>query len=745
MNQPLHTLDPDDIGHNDSANPSFDAVLDARLSRRGILRGGLGGAASVLLGGFGLAGCSSSDSTPTGGGAGTGGGTGNPGSGGATTPARFNFNPVAKSLADALVLPAGYSASVIYAVGDPLKAGLAAYRNDGSDVDFDWRAGDHHDGMEYFGLTVGGNARDDNGSERGLLVMNHENLTTVFLHPKGVTSSNGVRVNKAEVDREVAAHGVSVVEIRKQAGRFQTEQASPFNRRITPLTPVGIAGPVRGSALVKTVYSKDGTGARGTLNNCATGRTPWGTFLTCEENWAGYFARIKGDDARRSAREVVALKRYGLNEGSSGSYAWASAGTEDAYRRWDLGRSGISADGSDDYRNEANTFGYVLELDPYNPSALPQKRTALGRFAHECAVCPKPVVGKPVVFYMGDDSRNEYIYKFVSKAVWDAADAHRGMAAGDKYLNEGTLYVARFNADGSGEWLPLSLSNPKVAGYAGYLFADQADVLVNVRLAADAAGATKMDRPEWCAVNPKNNEVYFTLTNNSNRVLAGASGSKILPDAANPRAYEDNFTGSSATSKGNVNGHILRTRENGDDPAAGGFKWDIYLFAAEAGAPASVNLSALTADNDMSSPDGIAFTRNGLLWIQTDDGAYTDVTNCMLLAALPGQVGDGGPATVANKLGNDSLEVATQKGKNPTADNLRRFLVGPKGCEITGITETPDGRTLFINIQHPGEDTRAADLADPAKWQSHWPHGGNQRPRSATVVITKDDGGTIGI
>ncbi len=350
-----------------------------------------------------------------------------------------------------------------------------------------------------------------------------------------------------------------------------------------------------------------------------------------------------------------------------------------------------------------------------------------------------------MVFYMGDDTKNEYIYKFVSKALWDPADANGGVVAGDKYLDYGTLYVARFNADGSGDWLPLTMDNSRLTGYTPHPFVDLADIMVNTRVAADAAGGTRMDRPEWCAVNPRNNEVYFTLTNNSNRVLAGANNPKLLPDAANPRAYEDVYGDGSRRNKGNVNGHIIRTRDNGDDPAAVSFRWDIYVFGAEAGAPSSVNLSGLTEVNDMSSPDGITFTRNGLLWIQTDDGAYTDVSNCMMLAALPGRVGDGAAAIVENQQGSDRLEVTTFKGKNPTPDTLRRFMVGPRGCELTGITETPDGRALFVNIQHPGEETPASVLADPAKWHSHWPHGGNSRPRSATIVITKDDGGTIGI
>ncbi|BCL74815.1 phosphatase [Jeongeupia sp. HS-3] len=753
-NTQISNIDADDIGHNDSDNGSFENVLESRISRRGILRGGLGGAAAMMFGGVALGGALSAC-----GGGSTDNTTGNqtPGPTPAPTPgpvpaptptpttppaARFNFNPVAKNMLDALTLPAGYSATVLYALGDPINTTTAAYKNDGSDdaASFDFRAGDHHDGMNYFGLNAAGTARDLNGSERGLIAMNHENITDAFLHVAGATTTAGVRP-AAEVDKEIRAHGVAVIEVQKTAGKFQLNRSSVYNRRITAQTPMDLYGPVRGSDQVKTLYSTDGTKSRGTVNNCATGDTPWGTFLTCEENWAGYFSRTGDVLASRSANELASFGRYGVPSGASGK-KWDTAGAADVYKRWNLANSGASA--LADYRNEANTFGYVVEIDPYAASSTPRKRTHLGRFAHECAVYAPVVAGKPVVFYMGDDSRNEYIYKYVSKAVWDSADATKGLAAGDKYLDEGTLYVAKFNADGSGTWLPLTLANTAISGYAGFAFASLADICIHTRIAADAAGATKMDRPEWCSVNPKNGEVYYTLTNNSNRVTTAASGSKILPDAANPRAYEDMKGASKQT--GNVNGHIIRTAEAGADAAATSFKWDVYVFAAEAKAGAAVNLSALTDDNDMSSPDGIWFSpKSGLLWIQTDDGAYSDVTNCMMLAAIPGKIGDGGATKVANTIGAATLEVSTHKGKNPDGESLRRFLVGPKDCEITGVAETPDGKTLFVNIQHPGEDTKVADLADPSKFTSHWPDGGNARPRSATIVITKNDGGTIGI
>jgi secreted PhoX family phosphatase len=344
---------------------------------------------------------------------------------------------------------------------------------------------------------------------------------------------------------------------------------------------------------------------------------------------------------------------------------------------------------------------------------------------------------------MGCDSRNEYIYKFVTKALWDPRDVGAGMTAGDKYLSEGKLYAARFDANGQGEWLELSFTDPRVANFSGYKFANQGDVFVNARLAADALGATKMDRPEWGAVNHRNGEIYFSLTNNS---AANRTPSKV--DAANPRAYMD-LDGNKGM--GNPNGHIIRFKEAGSTSTAKGFVWDIFLFGAEEDA-GDANVSGLTAKNAFSSPDGLWFSKaTGICWIQTDDNAMTDETNCMLLAAIPGQVGDGGKVTVKNKMVINGVEqTGTQEtfvGATLGEAKLRRFLVAPKGSEVTGITETADGRTLFVNIQHPGELSKP--LSSGQEPQSLWP--GNQgygkpgRPRSATIVITRQDGGLIGL
>jgi hypothetical protein len=708
---------------NFSDNPEFSDILNARLSRRSLLQGSLALASASYIGAGGLLLSAAGDAHA------------------AKGKLKLNFSAVPKGLDDLVRLPAGYSYSILMATGDPIATGITAYANDGSDdaASFMRRAGDHNDGMQFFGLDRR-DQWDQHASDRGLLCVNHEAITSAFLHPGGQTIVDGKRVAEEEVNKEMLAHGVSVVEIRRTGKTYALHQSSRLNRRITTFTDIELSGPAARSALMITQYSQTGTRTRGTVANCANGHTPWGTYLTCEENWAGFFKRSSADDAKRSAKELSAFKRYGV--GGKGKELWATVQPDTAdkrYGRWDTSVRGTSADGSDDFRNVANTFGWVVEIDPFHPDATPKKRTALGRFAHEGAWPGPANAGQPLVWYMGCDSRGEYIYKYVSKQLWDPADAGKGMVAGDKYLDEGRLYVARFNADGSGDWLELKLGQNGITNdHAAYAFSDQADVLIHARLAADAAGATKMDRPEWGAVNPRNGEVYMTLTYNPSREFSKT-------DAANPRYYTDPKAGKQG--QGNVNGHILRWAEQDGHASATTFRWDVFLFAARESADRNqVNLSGLTADNDFSSPDGLWFSSSGLLWIETDDSAYTDTSNCMLLAAIPGTVGDGREQSIESRDGEQRRTVTTHIGAQASESVLRRFLVGPVDCEITGLAESPDGRALFVNIQHPGETTTGKDfnITNPSTYLSHWPAGGNARPRSATIVITRDDGGLIG-
>lgn len=717
-----------ELDNNTSDNIHFRDILEQHISRRSLITKAASGAVALTLAST-LTGCNDSDDDS---------GSNN----GGTTPVdpnkkpeKLTFTAVAKNHNDIVTVPEGYEANVIFALGDSINPNFGEWddNNIPSGPSFQFRSGDCHDGMHYFGLNTSTNRFDESVSAEGLLVMNHEYINQTFLHPKGPTKVDGRRPED-EVIRETNAHGVSIVYIKKDAAtqKVTIDKNSIFNRRITASTEMDFAGAAAGSALLATRFSPTASKTRGTHNNCGNGYTPWGTYLTTEENFIGYFARSTTDDALRTPEEIIALKRYGLKAGSGSRYGWETAigqvESQDLYDRWNADVKAAQA--TQDYRNGPNTFGWMVEIDPFDVRLNPVKRTSLGRFAHEDSAC-RAVAGQPLAFYMGDDSRGEYIYKFVSTAVWDVKDVNRGYAAGDKYMNAGKLYVAKFNNDGSGQWIELAYGkNGLNESNTTYPFKSQADVVTFARLAADAVGATKMDRPEWCTVNPVNGEVYVTLTNNSNR------GKDYATDAANPRNYTDLYNGTKEQ-KGNVNGHIIRFKETDDKTTAETFKWDIYLFGAEASMASNINLSGLTDNNDLSSPDGMWFDPRGVLWIQTDDGAYTDVTNCMMLAALPGQIGDGAPATTSN--GQQTLV-----GAKVTDSTLRRFLVGPKQCEITGIAMTPDYKAIFINVQHPGEDS--ASYSTP---ESNWPatqkdpSNKTARPRSATVVITRKDGGVI--
>ena len=738
-----HGLDPI---HTPSDNPHFQDVLRQSLqnpARRGWLLGGMGLAGMSLL-----PGCATLGSQT------------------AAVPKALGFPSVDKSLLDNVILPPGYQYTVLHATGDALDSALPAYSNKGVESD-DWsrRIGDHHDGMDIYYIDANGRYTEKE-TGRAVLCVNHESSADAhFMHPNGQTS-NGVVGKKftqfgdwdlgtrpeLEVLKEINHHGVSVVEIVKTPQGWRIKQDSPLNRRITAQTPVRISGPRAHIEAIRsfmvTRWDTAGAMSRGTLNNCGHGKTPWGTYLGCEENWAYYF-QTTANGAALPAKEVAARRRYGVAAAAPAagvqkaiSQGWHTvSATDDRFARWNLAAVGANAER--DFRNEANTFGFNVEIDPLAPNSTPAKRVAMGRFAHEAAVCSLPKAGEPLAFYMGCDARNEYIYKFVSTAFWDPRDVGGGLVAGDKYLSEGELYAARFDATGQGEWLELTIADPRIANHSAYKFANQADVFINARHAADAVGATKMDRPEWGAVNYRNGEVYFALTNNS---AANRTPAKV--DPANPRAYMD-MDGKKGM--GNPHGHIIRFHEAGQKSTAKTFAWDIFLFGAEEDS-GDANLSGLSAKNAFSSPDGLWFSKaTGICWIQTDDGAFTDETNCMMLAAIPGQVGDGGKVTVKNKMVVNGVEqTGTQQtfmGAALGDAKLRRFLVAPAGAEVTGITETADGRTLFVNIQHPGELSKPLSSGDAP--QSMWPgnqgYGVQGRPRSATIVITRKDGGVVGL
>jgi secreted PhoX family phosphatase len=418
---------------------------------------------------------------------------------------------------------------------------------------------------------------------------------------------------------------VSVVELARTNGQWHTVNAGGYARRIHVNTPVEFSGPVAGSALLE---NPAGNQPKGTVNNCANGYTPWGTYLTCEENFNGYFGST-GEWTRTEAQ-----RRYGFSAGSS--YGWHLFD-----ERFDLSNP--------DYINEDKRFGWIVEIDPMNPGSVPVKRTALGRLKHEGIAIVEGLSGR-IVGYMGDDERNDYIYKFVSDANWRFMRAH-----GKHPLDEGKLYVAKFNDDGTGDWLELTINNPALAAN----FSDQAEVLVFARQAADILGATPMDRPEWTTVGP-NGLVYCTLTNNTARAV---------PNAPNPLAP-------------NPDGHIIRWLDSKHHTGLT-FNWDIFAIAE----------STHGTEESFASPDGLWADPEGRLFIETD-GSQHDGLNDQLLVA---DIGTG---------------------------EIKRLFEGVFRAEVTGITTTPDRRTLFCNLQHPDPSTTV--------------------PRDATIVITRKDGGIVG-
>ncbi|KAF1070744.1 PhoX family phosphatase [Variovorax sp.] len=583
----------------------------------------------------------------------------------------LGFTAVPASLRDAVVVPPEYEWQLLYPWGTP--TGIAgqpmpAFAPDGgnSAADQALQAGMHHDGMHFFPLATPG---------RALLVMNHEYTDEQLLHADGTKEWNAQKVRKS-----LHAMGVSVIEIaRTPEGGWRQVLPSPYARRVHGNTPMRIAGPAAGSPRLRTALDPAGTEVLGTFANCAMGVTPWGTYLTCEENFHGYFGGPK-----EAAKEATpAQRRYGTVAGSQWVEYWRFD------ERFDLSR----------HPNEPHRFGWVVEIDPFDPAAKPVKRTALGRKRQESATCTVTKDGR-VAVYMGDDARFEYIYKYLSTDRIAPAGEGSRAAANARLLDEGTLYVARFDADGRGRWIELVHGRHGLDAAAG--FADQAEVLVHARLAADAVGGTKMDRPEWIAISP-GDEVYVTLTNNSQRGDLGKPG----PDAANPRAD-------------NLFGGILRWREDDGDAASAGFAWEHFVLAGDTAQPAS-GARYPSADADLfGSPDGLHFDSGGLLWIQTD---------------MSGQLIGKPPYTA---LGNNQMLVA-----DPVTGRIKRFLTGPSGCEITGCVVAPDRRALFVNVQHPGESRDDGS----ATHNSAWPDGtapGSARPRSATLVIRRRDGGIVG-
>ena len=657
---------------NQTDSNTLEALMQARISRRGALKAGAA-AAAATVGSAALDLVTNSASavvTPT-------------TFGKAAESTSFAAVAPARTTDDAFRVPVGYVADVLLRWGDPVLPGAPKFDPAVQSAQAQTQqCGYNHDFQAFFPIG--------DGSTEGVLFVNHEYADPYRMIPGWNPRTTNLDQLRAWVDIELAAHGATVVELARANATSKWEvRPGKRNRRITANTPMRMSGPAaQDERLAGQVL--------GTLNNCGGGVTPWGTVLTAEENFNQYFAN---NDKVTDAVTKAAHARYGLLPAAS------DRGWERAYpNRFDASIA----------PNEPFKFGWIVEVDPDDPASTPVKRTALGRFKHEAATVVVAPSGQ-IVVYSGDDERFEFFYKFVSYGVYDPK---KGKANG-ALLDDGTLYVAKLEADGSAQWIPLE-HNRRGELTARTGFRDQADVLLRTRLAATAVGATRMDRPEDVETNPKTGKVYALLTNNARRTTLATDAAEV---AANPRFD---------AREGNKTGHILELTEKNNDHTSMQFRWDIFMLAGNprAGGKQVTALKDVASWADtyfagfagevspLGAPDNVAFSPDGMMWIATD----------------------GAPNTIGY---NDALHAVATTG--PNRGQVRQFLSVPAGAETCGPEFTPDQKTLFVAVQHPGEDGgffRANDVT--ANAQSAWPDGANTQPRPATVVIRKLDGGIIG-
>ncbi|UFU06906.1 PhoX family protein [Ruania halotolerans] len=646
---------------NTSGNPYFGDLVATALSRRSVLR------ASMVLAGAGTAGVLGTAAPAA----------ASPGNRGSSAAPGLRFTPVAPNTADTLTVPDGYAWDVVIRWGDPLFD---------ADDEFDPFDQTPEKQLRQFGYNCDYLGFLPLRGRQQLLVSNHEYTSEEMMFD----DYDPVNPTEEQVQVAWAAHGLSVVVVEPPRGRpagLQPVVGHELNRRFHTSSPFELTGPVAGSELVRTTADPEGRTVLGTLNNCAGGLTPWGTWLTAEENFNQYFA-----NANQVSDPVVSgrLARYGMSGGTTGR-RW-----EEFDPRFDLAQE----------PNEANRFGWVVEIDPYDPTSTPKKRTALGRFKHEAAE-PRITDDGRVAVYMGDDERFDYFYKFVSSGTYRPGNSAAAKAHNATLLDEGTLYVARFTGnspaaeitgtgelpadgafDGSGEWIPL------VSGTESFVEGMSAEeVLLFTRQAGDMVGATAMDRPEDVEPSPTSGHVYVALTNNSRR----GTGTNLGVDEANPRV-------------GNKHGQVLELIEAGNDAAAETFAWSLFLVCGDPGDPGTYFGGFDPAQvSPISCPDNLTFDSFGNLWISTD----------------------------GNALGtNDGLFGVAVEG--PYRGQVKQFLTVPLGAETCG--PWVDNRQVFVNVQHPGE-TDGSTFANPS---SHWPDGGSAVPRPSVAVVWNERGGRIG-
>lgn len=656
---------------NHSDNRPFADVLKTLISRRKVVRGGLTAAAAGFLAPQQAAALSLGSNK------------------GQSDKPLVGFQPVtieqhaAESLGGTMpVISSDYEYQVLIPWGTPIEpnateeyTGDPSYRPTSEQAEKQIGLG--HDGMWFF---PAGNSdyRDDLrhgfrlGNNKGMLCINHEYGTNSHALGKSFPESlEDVRLSQA-------IHGVSVVALERKHHHWEVVN-SPNSRRITVNTPVVFSGPAANSDLLQ---NPNGNIPLGTVNNCGSGSTPWGTYLTCEENFNGYFGTTFAPDTTGLTDEEIEALYDAENERVLNEIIAADPKRGDAYSRYGFSITGFGYGWQfydrrfnltdTDYVNEANRFGWIVEIDPKDGTQKPVKRTALGRFKHEAIAIAEAPNGR-VLCYMGDDQRFDYCYKFKSDLAWKTA-----VDSGHSPLDTGVLYVARFNDDGTGDWLPLDINlSPVLATY----FANQEEVLIYARLAADMLGATPMDRPEWTTIG-QDNTVFWTLTNNSDRTEA---------NAANPEAP-------------NSDGHIIRTKDT-DNGLGDSFEWEIFILASQTQGTEAV----------FTDPDAAYADPYGRLFIGTDGGQPDGL--------------------------QDQLTVFDTTEKGPRDDNgnpiASRLFVGVNSDEITGWTHTPDCRTAFTNMQHPGNGS-------PSSTNFPAQPDGVTIPRDCTLVITRKDGEVVG-
>ncbi len=645
-------IEIEDIGSNPAPRRPIGEIMRIRLSRRAAMRGLAGTTAAMALADSLIddAEAQVAQAIPQ-----TGG------------PSTLLFPELRHQLAQTDAVAEGYEIQHVIRWGDPVLAASPPFEPTRQTAQAQaMQFGYNNDFLDFIPLPKGSRS-----SDHGLLWVNHEYTSTPIMLPgeDGRPASNR-RTTAAQAAVEMAAHGGSVVEIRRVNGKWETLPGGAMNRRITTDTPMRLSGPAAGHPRLRTSADATGTRVLGTLNNCAGGNTPWGTVLTAEENFNAYFS----GEAAATGEQAASYRRYGIPRNPV--YNWAAH-----VARFSLDRE----------PNEPNRFGWIVEIDPFDPSSTPIKRTALGRFKHEGCTHAVAPDGR-VVIYMGDDERHDYVYKFVTARPWDANDP----AANRDLLDEGTLYVAKFEDNGTLRWLPLSFGEGPLTPANN--FHNQGDVLIETRRAADLLGATPMDRPEDVETNPVTGRVYVMLTNNSSRTMANAT---------NPRPR-------------NAHGHVVEIIPPGAgtarvEHASLEARWEIFLLAGKPGQDEGARYHRATSESGwLSCPDNCAFDNKGRIWIATD--------------------GAPGAAGVA-----DGIYAADTMGGGRALTRL--FYQAPVGAEVCGPLFTPDNTTLFLAIQHPGEGS-GSSFDNPS---TRWPDfRADMPPRPTVIAIVKKDGGAIG-